>query len=305
MLFFANLLTVMQSLWSLPFLLFLLINYKLCYVHSESKVDDIRKYILISSYIISNRPAGWIFGYWFIGYIYYKNDYRKMYILCNDSFLLDNKLTNKIDEEIEDNKDCDINQIEYYKRGGNYSGIFYDDIIFNIKYSPLKCQEVILDKITDYNKNHCSFTVLITGKPCTGKSMISLLLASKLNYTLVDSFNPTDPGDNIFKLIKQIEPNSNKKIIIVFEEIDILINKIHNGLLNQHKDIPTEILSKREWNMFLDKINRNFYENIILIMTSNKSIDYFNSLDSSYFRKGRLDLNFEMDDEINIDLFDQ
>jgi hypothetical protein len=53
-------------------------------------------------------------------------------------------------------------------------------------------------------------------------------------------------------------------------------------------------MTKIDWNAFLDKFDMEYYPNIILILTSNKSIDYFNKLDSSYFRNGRVDLKIEL-----------
>lgn len=96
-------------------------------------------------------------------------------------------------------------------------------------------------------------------------------------------------------LIENIEPNSVKKLIIVLEEVDILIVKLHSNLCRLHGDIPTLIKNKQDWNKFLDKIDRNIYNNIILIMTTNKTLEFFNELDPSYLRDGRLDLSFTVE----------
>ena len=48
----------------------------------------------------------------------------------------------------------------------------------------------------------------------------------------------------------------------------------------------------------LDTIQRGMYPNIILIMTSNRGPEFINSLDTSYIRKGRVDLTFEMTESL-------
>ena len=50
----------------------------------------------------------------------------------------------------------------------------------------------------------------------------------------------------------------------------------------------------------MDKIDREYYQNIILIMTSNQKHIYFDALDFSYMRNGRVNLKFELNKDENV-----
>ena len=42
--------------------------------------------------------------------------------------------------------------------------------------------------------------------------------------------------------------------------------------------IPIEFKNKSDWNKFFDHFDRRYIKNVIIILTSNKSINYFNEL---------------------------
>ena len=49
-------------------------------------------------------------------------------------------------------------------------------------------------------------------------------------------------------------------------------------------------------NSFLDRFDRKMYPNVILMMTTNKDMDYFNDeLDSSYLRDGRTTMKIHVE----------
>jgi hypothetical protein len=107
---------------------------------------------------------------------------------------------------------------------------------------------------------------------------------------LVDTFNPSQPGDRFNILYTKVGPTKDSPLIIIIEEIDIIMTAIHTNTVIQHRDIPTQITNKIDWNMFFDRFDRGLYPYIIFIMTTNKSDTYFDELDKSYMREGRVNL---------------
>ena len=48
-------------------------------------------------------------------------------------------------------------------------------------------------------------------------------------------------------------------MILVFDEVDIILNRIHGNNIERHKHIPIEIYDKTSWNRFMDEINLGLY----------------------------------------------
>jgi hypothetical protein len=167
------------------------------------------------------------------------------------------------------------------------SEIDFIDHSFDIKY-------LTLFYINPNFKNNNHLVACITGPPGCGKSMISILIAKQLKASIVRTFNPSDPGDTIQQMYTEILPTKEKPLVVVLDEFDIIISKIHTGI-TQHKNIPIQVHNKPSWNMFFDDINLGIYQNMILIMTSNLGLFDLNKLyDSSYIRKGRIDNFYEL-----------
>ena len=154
-------------------------------------------------------------------------------------------------------------------------------------------QRIILDRIKGVYEQKQRGVFYIHGAPCTGKSMIGLLLAEEYSACYSNSYTPWEPGDILTSVIDEAEPTKERPLIIAFEEVDGALIRIHEGI-ERHKNIPTAITDKSSWNRFLDNFDRGLYPFVILLMTSNKSFDFVNKLDSSYLRKGRVDEVFEM-----------
>jgi ATP-dependent 26S proteasome regulatory subunit len=49
-------------------------------------------------------------------------------------------------------------------------------------------------------------------------------------------------------------------------------------------------MNKKGWNTFFDSFDIEIYKYVIVIMTSNKHTSYFNDLDPSLLREGRIDI---------------
>lgn len=156
---------------------------------------------------------------------------------------------------------------------------------------------IVLDIVKNYNRTNRNANmikgtkrfsnVFIYGQPGSGKTVIGMLIAYQLHASYCDDFDPTDPGDNLPNLLEQIEPTEDHPCVIVINESDVMIHKVHYGLIQKHKHIPISITDKSTMNRFREKIE--FFPNILLIETSNLSKESIDNLDPSYLRKGRID----------------
>lgn len=292
-------LSVVTVVWSVPFILFKCIGLHLYRINDNQKVTmALKKLKCVSTIKTSDKPNGFIFGYYYVGYISeiisYTNNGQtinyEIYILISDK--MHDSITSHDYMFVQKNVNTSI---KIYERKGNYYNFSYDSRRIDINnISPRPQQKKYIDTIcSEYRKKNFS-VAMIYGKPGSGKSMIPMFLTKELNGSYCDSFTPTDPGDNIAMIYNTICPTFDNPMIIVLEEFDIMINKVHNGLVQQHKAMPTQIHDKTNCNQFFDKINRGFYPFLILILTSNKSTDYIDMLDSSYIRPGRVDLKLAM-----------
>jgi hypothetical protein len=289
-LIFATIMFSINIVWSIPFILTIYYGYQLYFIHNKETISRVSSKISNSSIKKEdNKPDGFFISWKHVGFFIKNEGDISLYIFCSKSeyeFLLKRNPS-------EETTDTEIN-ISLYERSGNYLWLNYTKRELNVyNFHAKENQEKIIDSISEFHKK--SFVTLIYGKPGTGKSMISILLAKKLNAYLVRTFNPTDPGDSISSLYGEINPTKINPLIIVFDEFDIMLDKIHNNTIFKHKNIPIEIYDKVSWNRFFDDINLGLYPNTIFILTSN--ISKFNldiKYDSSYLRDGRIDLKFDI-----------
>jgi len=257
-----------------------------------------------SSIISDDHPEEWIIGKFYIGYIQKtksdNGDKRELLIFCSKYFFeqkikdIDNVTQN------ENRSESDCKELIIWERHGCYYYLQYSKRTFDVTdFVPRQDQSNVIDEILElYNKNkYC--VALIHGKKGCGKSMIPLLLGKKITKKdqevhFCDTFKPTDPGDQFSNLYNLIEPTKESPLIVVLEEFDIIISKIHFGTITQHKSMPSNILDKTSWNQFFDRFDRRYYPWVILILTSNVKPDVIDSLDPSYIRDGRINKVFEL-----------
>jgi hypothetical protein len=187
-----------------------------------------------------------------------------------------------------------------FNRCGCYSNFYYSRLSLNLKnLIALPSQEPIVDDIISEYKRRDQLIVFIDGVPCSGKSSIGYLVAKNIGGAFCHTFNPTDPGDkfdNLIRHIRDLVVTSESPIVVVLEEVDILLNKIHNQTIRENHKIPTSVKDKSSWSSFLDDMF--FYQNVILIMTSNKSKNEIDKMDPAYLRKGRVHSYFTMNSQI-------
>tara|TARA_Y100001970_G_scaffold293968_1_gene445194 strand:+ start:6735 stop:7727 length:993 start_codon:yes stop_codon:yes gene_type:complete len=278
-------------------------NDNIKYLHTQVHNDFCLKYS------DDNKPNGWIIGfnkYYLIKYICYinesyKNEYdltilittkkqrdillnKKTIIIINNHKSNGTKNINSKKEEVFKHKDITI-----YNRNNYYSHITYCEKYINIGNNiPTNCQKQIINEIATLFKKKNRIVCYLYGKFGQGKTFLTYLLANELKCSLCKTFNPTDPGDALSELYAIIQPIEKNPLIILLDEVDIMINAIHNQTIIPHKNIAREVYNKTTWNVFLDNIDFGHYPNLILIMCSNKTPKEINDLDKSYLRKNRV-----------------
>lgn len=294
--FFVFLSSILNIIWSLILVPFTLIGYRLYHITSNYLVLQIISKLPDRSTIHSDSGMrGWIFGLRYCGYIsesagsgqsggknveIYLFTTKKFY----DSLIIKSNNSDS-DSDKEDEEDC----MDIYHREGNCYWIEYIKQMTNVrKFKPTIEQARIMDDIINiYNRNK-KVVSFIYGGSGSGKSTLPILIAQKLKASFCHSFNPCDPSDTISKLYTSANPTEKKPLVVVLEEVDILLGKCHTKSILPHKYSFISVYDKTTWNGFFDWINLT-YPNMILIMTSNVSIDVINEWDPSYMRKGRVD----------------
>lgn len=189
------------------------------------------------------------------------------------------------------------NKIDVYVRSGVFKNIYYSRTQLDITHiSPIGQQLEVVESIEKVYQTSGRATVFIHGESCTGKSIVGYLLAKKMGANYCHTFNPSEPGDTLSKLLMEI--NRDCPTIIVMEEIDGIIKNIHGNCIQQNSEIPILIRDKSSWCTFLDDMF--LYKGLILILTSNTSKDDIDKLDESYLRKGRIHETYCMNTKINL-----
>ena len=213
----------------------------------------------------------------------------------SDSSDSDSSDSNSSDDETYNNKDKKKSKIKFYERQGNFFWLTYNNRDINVeKYVARDNQKEVISSLKKEYKKSSNVVSVIHGDPGSGKSMIPILLAKELNGYLCDSYNPTEPGDDIAIIYNTIMPSVEKPLILVLEEFDIIIHRIHNNLIQSHKHIPIQVKDKTSWNTLLDRIDRGLYPNMFFLLTSNSDPVIIDKLDSSYLRKGRVSSRFKL-----------
>jgi hypothetical protein len=289
-------------IWSLPFLLLSLFGIKLYKVSDKETFTKISSKIKNASIIDDkDKPLGIFIGKYYIGFFSNEGKEGKqlLYIICSNTIY--DVLTRKQNKLVENNLlETKEEIISVYDRRGNYFWMEYIKRTLTVsQFTATEKQKNIIDDIRLFyesiNNLHNRVVVYIYGEPGSGKSMISILMTKMMNGSLVKTFNPTEPGDNFATLYASISPTKENPLIVVLDEIDIHLDRIHLQRIPAHKHIPIQIIDKRTWNDFLDDINIGFYPYLILIMTSNISKEEIGSkYDISYLRENRVNLSYKL-----------
>jgi len=287
--------------WSLIFLFIQRFGIRLYTIRKSEECTRIQNRLKVCSHTTDGgKGYGYSCGYWYILHITGDVDGNNSVImiateasyksLTDDIKEADKSLFEqgwKLPMIKEDNK------ITILDRSGSYGNAWYRRRTRDAKDIPMGQQDVIVKAIIEDYMKRMHTVAYIHGNPGTGKSMIGLLIANEFSSYFCNTIKPWQPGDNLAALVSEAEPTPQKPLIIVFDEIDQVLTEVDKGI-PPHKKIPTAVRDKSGWNHLFDAIQRGMYPNVIVILTSNRSPEYINSIDNSYIRKARVDNIFEM-----------
>lgn len=296
----------------ITFLLMLCSNFNHYIIEQKENIITLRKNLkpcLCLKYDDEENPLGMVITYdpntYFITYIsfIYSHTYDETIHLYATSYYfhkLFDKVSNRINENLEykliekNVTNDDTNEIDIYTRTGEYKMLRYIQhriLLDNTHFT--QQQRLLYNDIKKLYNKQSNVIVFLWGGVSVGKTYFSHLLTHRLNGSICFTFRPTDPGDSFECVYRKVDPTKYKPLIVLLDEIDVTINKIHNNEIKQHKNYPVSIYDKNTWNLFLDQFDYNIWRNVIVIMCSNKTPSDIAGLDSSYLRKGRVHIKRE------------
>lgn len=283
--------------WTFIFFVTQFFGIRLYYIRNREECKRIQK--RIGKYSSHTTDGGQGYGYsigcWYVASIQSTNcsDYTATIIATESSYR--NLISNhEIPGNSHDGDDAEEdNHIHIHERCGSFGNYWFRERRVQFAMTPRPEQQEIIDKIKAHYEEHNHTVVLLHGKPGQGKSIIGLFLTNDYKSHYCNSLRPWQPGDTLADIVGDIEPTKDKPLILMFDEFDGVIQRIHHGIA-PHQELPISVPDKTGWNKMLDDIQLGLYPCLILIMTSNSAIDFFNELDASYLRHGRVDLIFSM-----------
>lgn len=285
--------------WTFVFLFTPYFGIRLYMIHDKEDCKRIQKKLNDQcTHTADGKGHGYSVGFWYLVSISIANEeydgerYSVWLIATEESYaklMKDKEVVLKLDSI-----PIETTALTVFERMGSYHACYYKLRELNIaSIKPRAQQEDIIKTIQLYHAKHQHTVVYLHGPPGSGKSLVGVLLANEYGGSYCNSLKPWQPGDNFATLYSEAEPSEDKPLIIAFDEFDTAILKIHEGI-PPHKHLPTQVSDKNGWNQLLDSIQRGMYPHVIVLLTSNRPPDFIDGLDSSYIRKGRVDIIAEL-----------
>jgi SpoVK/Ycf46/Vps4 family AAA+-type ATPase len=285
--------------WSSIFLLTQIFGVRLHVVQEREACAALQKRVSWSTHLVNEKNCGYFFNSSFIGYIATTFNPSEAWLICTDQVF--KELTTQKEEKVRNDEGVEIDaSIIVWDRVGSYENPWFKKRRLAVSYEPRKEQERVMTCIKEkfgqvvHGKLKPCVVALIHGEAGTGKSMVGLLLAAELKASYCNSLKPWQPGDSISLIYSEIEPTRQHPLVIVFDEFDGALQRVHNNEIENHKKTPTAVQDKEGWNRMFDYLSRGLYPNVIVIITTNKTPAFFDDLDPSYIRSGRVDLVCEI-----------
>jgi len=292
----AFLSTTIAVVWSLVFLLASPLGVRVNKV-SGSRMKRFLKTVRHASIWTNDEPEGWICGRWYIGFIQVlaseRNETQNLWIVSSKTFYVSCIQQKQTDDQGKSNT------ITYWVREGSFWCLNYNSRQLALPKSQARVeQDAAIQLIVAAYTAATHVVCLLHGKAGGGKSMTIQYLCAELLKTkkavhFCDTHAPNEHGDNFDSLYNKISPTEDAPLLVVFEEVDGMVTNLHMGKVEQRQHNPVQIKNKTDWNCFLDKFDREIYPNVILLMTTNKSAGWFDELDPSYMREGRVNVKIE------------
>ena len=279
--------------WTSIFLLTQFFGVRLHVLQEREICAQLQRKLEYFTHTVSEKGCGYFCGWGFFGYISPTMNPGEAWLVSTDSAF--RKLTS-YERVIVKEEFVDTQNVSVYEKSGSFMNVWFRKRTLNLNLEPRENQCKIIASIKrEYEmKNHC--VAMIHGEPGAGKSYIGLLLATELKSSYCNSLRPWQPGESLNILWSEIEPTKSKPLVLVFDEFDGPLELIHNRI-PCHNKVPIAVQDKQGWNRMLDDFSRGMFPHVILLLTTNKSPDYFSQLDKSYIRPGRVDSIFQLNGE--------
>lgn len=176
----------------------------------------------------------------------------------------------------------------------------FDPVVNRIShiYTPNEQQRKIIDMIKSKYEETKSVVVFISGPTGSGKSQIQMMLAKEIGGFVMYDYDPT--GSVNFSGI--VAHDVSKPIVLSIDEVDVPIETAYSGVLSKERytsQYAPHVFDKRSLNSMFDYWH-NMHINGVWIMTSNKTREEIQEItDKSILRNGRVDLYFNLYEDID------